>query len=33
VQCRVPCGGGFVDGNGGPMSTVGFMAGELEVVA
>ena len=33
VQCRVPCGGGFVDGNGGPMATLGFMTGELEVVA
>ena len=32
-QCRVPCGGGFVDGNGGPMSTIGYMAGNMQVVA
>jgi hypothetical protein len=32
-QCRIPCGGGFIDGNGGPMSTLGFMTGELQVVA
>ncbi len=30
-QCRVPCGGGYLDGNGGPMSTVGFMTGEILV--
>lgn len=32
-QCFVPCGGGFLYGNGGPMSTVGFMGGFLKVVA
>jgi len=32
-QCRVPCGGGFVDGFGGPMQTIGFMTGEMEVVS
>ena len=24
-QCFVPCGGGFIDGNGGPMQTIGYM--------
>ena len=32
-QCIVPCGGGFVDGNGGPMSTLGYMGGQMEVAA
>ena len=32
-QCLVPCGGGFLDGNGGPMQTVGFMTGEMQVTA
>jgi hypothetical protein len=32
-QCIVPCGGGFVDGNGGPMATPGYMAGQMEVDA
>ncbi len=32
-QCIVPCGGGFVDGNGGPMGTPGYMAGQMEVDA
>jgi hypothetical protein len=32
-QCFVPCGGGFVDGNGGPMQTLGFMMGNMEVAA
>lgn len=32
-QCRVPCGGGFLDGFGGPMQTIGFMTGNLEVVS
>ena len=32
-QCFVPCGGGFLYGNGGPMSTVGYMDGFLKVVA
>jgi hypothetical protein len=30
-QCRVPCGGGFLDGFGGPMQTIGFMTGDMEV--
>ncbi|MBO0838602.1 MAG: hypothetical protein J2P28_24240 [Actinobacteria bacterium] len=32
-QCRVPCGGGFVDGFGGPMQTIGYMTGNMEVVS
>jgi hypothetical protein len=32
-QCFVPCGGGFIDGNGGPMQTIGFMMGNMEVAA
>jgi len=32
-QCYVPCGGGFVDGNGGPMQTIGYMTGNMEVRA
>ena len=32
-QCFVPCGGGFYAGNGGPMSTLGFMTGNMEVAA
>ena len=32
-QCFIPCGLGFLYGNGGPMSTTGFMAGFLEVQA
>jgi hypothetical protein len=32
-QCFVPCGGGYVFGNGGPMSTIGFMTGNMEVAA
>lgn len=32
-QCFVPCGLGFLDGNGGPMSTLGYMGGFLKVVA
>jgi hypothetical protein len=31
-QCRVPCGGGFIDGFGGPMQTIGFMTGNMVVV-
>jgi hypothetical protein len=31
-QCLIPCGGGYVDGNGGPMQTLGFMMGEMDVV-
>jgi hypothetical protein len=32
-QCLVPCGGGYLDGNGGPMQTLGFMMGEMDVVS
>jgi hypothetical protein len=32
-QCFVPCGGGFLDGNAGPMQTLGYMMGEMQVVA
>ena len=32
-QCLVPCGGGFINGNGGPMQTLGWMAGFMYVVA
>jgi hypothetical protein len=32
-QCFVPCGLGFVYGNGGPMQTIGYMDGFLKVVA
>jgi hypothetical protein len=31
-QCLIPCGGGFIDGNSGPMQTVGFMTGFMQVV-
>jgi hypothetical protein len=31
-QCFVPCGLGWLYGNGGPMSTVGFMGGFMQVV-
>lgn len=31
-QCRIPCGGGFLDGFGGPMQTIGFMTGTMTVV-
>jgi hypothetical protein len=30
-QCFVPCGAGTLYGNGGPMQTLGYMAGELVV--
>jgi hypothetical protein len=30
-QCRVPCGGGYIDGFGGPMQTFGYMTGNMEV--
>jgi hypothetical protein len=30
-QCFVPCAAGFIYGNGGPMQTIGWMDGELEV--
>jgi hypothetical protein len=32
-QCRIPCGGGFVTGFGGPMQTIGFMTGQMEVAS
>jgi hypothetical protein len=32
-QCFVPCGLGYVDGNGGPMGTPGWMMGQMEVQA
>ena len=32
-QCFVPCGLGYLYGNGGPMSTLGYMGGFLKVVA
>jgi len=32
-QCFVPCGGGFIDGNGGPMQTLGYMTGFMEVAS
>jgi hypothetical protein len=32
-QCFIPCGGGFIDGNGGPMQTLGFMTGTMTVVS
>ena len=32
-QCRVPCGGGFIDGFGGPMQTIGYMTGNMQVAA
>jgi len=32
-QCFIPCGLGYLDGNGGPMGTPGYMMGEMEVQA
>lgn len=32
-QCFIPCGGGYIDGNGGPMQTLGYMAGDMDVVS
>lgn len=32
-QCFIPCGLGFLYGNGGPMSTLGYMAGFMQVAA
>ena len=32
-QCRIPCGGGFLTGFGGPMQTIGFMTGNMDVVS
>jgi hypothetical protein len=31
-QCNIPCGGGFIDGFGGPMQTIGYMTGNMVVV-
>jgi hypothetical protein len=31
-QCFVPCAAGFVDGFGGPMQTIGYMDGFINVV-
>jgi hypothetical protein len=31
-QCFVPCAGGYLYGNGGPMSTLGYMGGFMKVV-
>src|SRR5579859_83065 len=31
-QCMIPCGLGYLDGFGGPMQTIGFMTGQMEVV-
>ena len=30
-QCFVPCGAGTLFGNGGPMQTIGYMSGLIEV--
>jgi hypothetical protein len=32
-QCRIPCGLGYLDGFGGPMQTIGYMTGEMEVAS
>jgi heme/copper-type cytochrome/quinol oxidase subunit 2 len=32
-QCKIPCGLGFLDGNGGPMQTIGYMTGNMDVVS
>lgn len=32
-QCFIPCGAGYYAGNGGPMQTLGYMGGFLEVQA
>lgn len=32
-QCFIPCGAGWYAGNGGPMQTLGYMGGFLEVRA
>jgi hypothetical protein len=31
-QCKIPCGLGYLDGNGGPMQTIGYMTGNMQVV-
>jgi hypothetical protein len=30
-QCFVPCGLDYLDGNGGPMQTIGYMTGNMQV--
>jgi hypothetical protein len=30
-QCFIPCGLGFLDGFGGPMQTIGYMTGSMQV--
>jgi hypothetical protein len=32
-QCFIPCGVGYLNGNGGPMQETGYMAGFIKVVA
>jgi hypothetical protein len=32
-QCFIPCGADWLDGNGGPMQTIGYMGGFLKVSA
>ncbi|MDQ2812227.1 MAG: hypothetical protein M3Z75_10210 [Actinomycetota bacterium] len=32
-QCIVPCGSSYLDGNGGPMATPGYMSGQMDVQA
>ncbi len=32
-QCFIPCGLSFLDGNGGPMQTFGYMTGNMQVVS
>jgi hypothetical protein len=32
-QCFIPCGLSFLDGNGGPMQTFGYMTGNMTVVS
>lgn len=32
-QCLVPCGGGYLDGNSGPMQTIGYMMGFMDVTS
>ena len=31
-QCFVPCGAGYLYGNGGPMQTIGYMGGLMKIV-
>lgn len=32
-QCFIPCGLGWLYGNGGPMSTLGYMGGMMQVIS